>query len=76
MRHNYIKNDNSGDHWATNTNSYGCVLVQLQGDGEQVRVILNIEQAEDFAQRLLRVIQKAKNEETREEAFKRLGLKI
>lgn len=54
MLHNNIKDDNSGDHWAVSHNSNGKVLIQLQENGEQVRVALTPEQA-------LYMIEKLKN---------------
>lgn len=44
MLHHYLKNDNSGDHWAVSWNGNPLpgkkanVLVQLQEDGQQARV--------------------------------------
>jgi hypothetical protein len=59
MLHQYVKTDNSGYHWAVGSSTFfvpekqGQVLVQLQEEGEQVRLALSAEQAEDMATELL-----------------------
>jgi len=55
MRHNLLRADNSGDHWAVGSNGeywpgeWAGVLVQLMGNFEQVCVRMTPEQAEDMA---------------------------
>lgn len=50
MEHNYTNttDDNSGDHWAVGNNGDDKVLVQLQVNGDQVRIPLTTEQAAEF----------------------------
>lgn len=66
MRHNYLSDDNSGDHWAVNwcpdffPGQQALVLVQLQKDGEQVRAPLTAEQAEEMSAALLTYAAKAR----------------
>lgn len=66
MLHNSVSDDNSGDHWAVGTDSshYAgkpCrVLVQLQSEGEQVRLALSPKHAEDMARELLLKANKAR----------------
>jgi hypothetical protein len=45
MIHHYIKEDASGDHYAVSHSSTGSVLIQLQENGEQVRLAISPEQA-------------------------------
>lgn len=60
MRHNHVINNNRGDHWAVGSSGdflpgeQAWVLVQLQERGEQVRVPMSAEQAEDMAAALLK----------------------
>lgn len=55
MRHNYIKDDASGDHWSVGVNStFKNILVQIQVDGQQVRIALD----QDHAKRMTDCIQK------------------
>lgn len=51
MRHNYIKDDTSGDHWAV-ARSGKTILVQIQQDGEQVRIQLDWNQAYDMVNKM------------------------
>ncbi len=45
MRQYYIKNDRSGDHFAVGSNTQtNQVLLQVQENGEQVRIPLTLEQ--------------------------------
>lgn len=66
MRHNLLRNDNSGDHWAVNSNreywpgEWAGVLVQLMENLEQVRVRMTPEQAEEMAAALLEHAAKAR----------------
>lgn len=59
MRHHNVRDDNSGDHWGVNSSldflpgQSAQVLAQLQAAGEQVRLALTAEQAEDMAAALL-----------------------
>ncbi len=72
MRHVYLRNDASADHYAVGLNSQpGTVLAQLQAQGEQVRVVLTPEQARDFARRLLLAADKAP-----QPAWKRYGIAV
>lgn len=64
MRHNYIKDDKSGDHWAVNHNGYGEVIVQVQEDGNQARIKLTIEQAMDLANKILHSVEIAKTQDS------------
>ncbi len=58
MRHNYLRDDTSGDHWAVGTSQYNTVLLQVQENGEQVRIQMTVEQAEHCATELLLAIQR------------------
>lgn len=59
MDHNNLKDDSSGDHWAVGCDTFhfpdqpAMVLVQLQENGEQVRVGMTPDQAEAMARQLL-----------------------
>jgi len=59
MLHHYLSDDNSGDHWGVGSSTYflpgrePVVLAQLQSAGEQVRISLTAEQAEEMAAALL-----------------------
>lgn len=45
MRHHYIKNDLSGDHFAVGSSiQTSQVLLQVQENGQQVRIPLTLEQ--------------------------------
>ena len=57
MLHNHIKDDSLGDHWAVSHNSNGKVLVQLQENGDQVRVALTPEQASYMIEKLKKAIE-------------------
>lgn len=65
MIHNYVRNDLSGDHWGTGVSQHKEVLVQLQKDGEQVRLNMSPEEAEHLARALLH-----RAEQAREAALK------
>ena len=68
MLHRYLRDDTSGDHWAVGySESTPCVLVQLQQDGEQVRVQMTPEQADAMAEELRRFAEKTRRVGT--EAF-------
>ena len=72
MKHVYLRNDTSGDHYAVSVNSQArTVLAQLQAQGEQVRVALTAEQARDFAQRLIEAADQAP-----QPAWKRHGIAV
>lgn len=66
MKHNYLKDDCSGDHWSVGLNatkrpgSSAEILVQVQQAGEQVRIPLSVEQAEAFVAELTRKLAEAK----------------
>ncbi len=60
MIHHRVRDDTSGDHWACNHNESGVVLAQLQERGEQVRLALTPEQAEQFGHALLASAQRAR----------------
>ena len=61
MRHYYTEAPNC--HFATNTNGYGVVLVQLGDErGEQVRICLTPEEARGFARLLAEKADKAESE--------------
>lgn len=61
MLHHYLRNDTSGDHWGVSlSSSVPCVLVQLQQDGEQVRVQMTPEQADAMAEELRRFAQRTR----------------
>jgi hypothetical protein len=64
MIHQYIRNSkqNSGDHYAVGTNSLGQVLLQVQENGEQARIILDIDEALLVVKLLQEKIEKAKND--------------
>ena len=56
MLHHYVRDtttDTSGDHWAAGISADGDVFAQLQADGEQVRLKMSAEHAEQFARALL-----------------------
>ena len=57
MQHNHIGNDNSGDHWGVSFNSNGQVIVQLQENGEQVRLAMTTEQASHMIEKLKKAIE-------------------
>lgn len=63
MRHNYIKADLSGDHWAVGKNNQ-IVLAQIQSFGEQVRVSMTPEQARAFAENLLETASMCEGEDS------------
>lgn len=69
MVHQHVRDDNSGDHWGVSSTSQffpgknAVVLAQLQASGEQVRLILTAEQAEDMAAALLAHAAKARQAE-------------
>ncbi len=45
MKHYYVKNDLSGDHFAVGSNTQTHqVLLQVQENGEQARIALTLEQ--------------------------------
>ena len=53
MRHYYLKEDCSGDHYAVSTNAFKKeILIQLQENGTQTRISLSIEQAEHIIELL------------------------
>lgn len=57
MQHQYLDDSTSGDHWSVGggtTETGATVLVQLQGEGEQVRIALTPEQAEAMSAALAR----------------------
>lgn len=55
MRHHYVRDDRSGDHWAVGHNSIDrIVLVQVQEDGNQARITMTAEQARHMAAELIR----------------------
>lgn len=66
MVHQHVRDDNSGDHWGVNSTAEffpgnsAMVLAQLQASGEQVRLALTAEQAEDMAAALLEHAAKAR----------------
>lgn len=69
MLHHYLSNDNSGDHWGVGSSAFFLpgrepkVLAQIQNGGEQVRVALSADQAEEMAAALLEhaaLVRKAK----------------
>ena len=64
MIHHYTneKSPRSGDHWAvgSNTGPNPVVLVQLQENGDQVRLGMTPEQAENMARELLAHAQKVR----------------
>lgn len=50
IHHSIHPESNSGDHWGVGSNEYsGLVLVQIQENGEQVRLGLTLEHAEAMA---------------------------
>lgn len=50
MLHHYIRNDNSGDHYAVGIDTTNqVVLIQIQDNGEQVRITLTPQQSIDLA---------------------------
>lgn len=51
MIHHYTSNDTSGDHWAVGHND-DSVLIQLQKDGEQVRLQLDDRQVSALLEQL------------------------
>lgn len=59
MLYHYLTDDNSGDHWGVGSSAYFLpgrepkVLAQLQNAGEQVRVAMSADQAEEMAAALL-----------------------
>ncbi len=68
MLHHYLRDDTRGDHWGVSySRTEPCVLVQLQQDGEQVRVQMTPEQAEAMAEELRRFAEKTRRVGT--EAF-------
>lgn len=67
MKHNYLRNDTSGDHWAAGLcpalpGRPATVIAQLQSEGEQVRIALTPDQAIAFAQELLRHAEQANSQ--------------
>lgn len=58
MKHNYISDDISGDHWAVGNNGENKILIQLQQNGEQVRIGIDINTAYSFANQILSNINK------------------
>lgn len=63
MRHNYIRDDASGDHWAVGASAhFQNVLVQLQSEGEQVRLAIPEDEAVAMAEAILRTVAKQRAE--------------
>jgi len=66
MKHNYLKDGCSGDHWAVGLDTTkrpgvpAGILVQVQQSGEQARIPLSVEQAEAFVAELTAKIAEAK----------------
>lgn len=72
MRHIYLRDDTSGDHFAVNPNAERtAVLAQLQVNGEQVRAALTPEQARDMARRLVEAAEKVE-----QPAYRRYGIGV
>lgn len=61
MKHYYVNDDLKGDHYAISHNSNKEILVQIQENGEQVRLPVSLEQAEHIITLLQENINKAKN---------------
>lgn len=61
MKHYYLKEDCSGDHYAVSNNAFKKeILIQLQEKGTQARISLSIEQAEHIIELLKENIDKVK----------------
>lgn len=61
MRHYYLKEDCSGDHYAVSKNALKKeILIQLQENGTQARISLSIKQAEHIIELLKENIDKVK----------------
>lgn len=61
MRHNYLRDDTSGEHWAVGTSQYDTVLLQVQEGSSQARIQLTLEQAERCAEELMAAVKKIRN---------------
>lgn len=61
MRHNYLRDDTSGEHWAVGTSQYNTVLLQVQERSEQARIQMTPEQAEACASMLLEAARKIRD---------------
>ncbi len=59
MRHNYTKDDLSGEHWAVGVSQRNAVLVQIQEGSNQARIEISVEQALSFAAALTDAVYKA-----------------
>lgn len=58
MKHYYLSDDSSGDHYAVGHNNMKEVLVQIQEGGSQARLAITAEQAEHLITLLQENIEK------------------